>query len=116
MSANVTVIGIGAMGGGMARSLLNSNETKTLLGYDRNATLCHSFFEESLNARKAASDTPPSALDQAISQETTACVLVLVNEAQCESVCFGTDEPNLSTLMPPNSCVILCSTVTGKRD
>ena len=32
---NVVVVGIGAMGGGMARALLDSNATKIVVGYDK---------------------------------------------------------------------------------
>jgi putative dehydrogenase len=56
--------------------------------------------------------------EDAISSETKVVILVLVTEAQCEQVCFGsqndsTNSTNLLKLLPADSYVILCSTVTA---
>jgi 3-hydroxyisobutyrate dehydrogenase-like beta-hydroxyacid dehydrogenase len=72
------------------------------------------FFQESKAANKAA-NSPPSSLRESISDGMDFVILSLVNESQCEQVCFG-DGENLSNLMPKGSCVILTSTVTGKSD
>jgi hypothetical protein len=58
MSLNVTVIGIGAMGGGMARALLQSNVVSQVVGYDRSAELVQAFFEEAHQAGKAPISAP----------------------------------------------------------
>jgi len=112
---NVTVIGIGAMGGGMARALLlgsGSSCCKTVTGYDRAQSLVDKFHEEAVAADKALLvGAPPTRLQEAVTPETNVCILVLLNEAQCEQVCFGDDE-NLCSLLSPNSFVFLCSTVT----
>jgi putative dehydrogenase len=111
--SNVTVIGIGAMGGGMARALLKSPVTSSVVGYDRSTTLVDEFYQESKSAGKAGTaDSPPTSLQQAISPDTQFVVLVLVNEDQCQQVCFGSGE-NLLSLIPEGCCVILCSTVTA---
>jgi len=110
--SNVTVIGIGAMGGGMARALLNSSATSRVVGYDRSTTLMDAFYEETKATGKAA-DSLPNSLQQAVTPDTQFVLLVLVNEQQCEQVCFGTEEDNLLALVPDGSCVILCSTVTA---
>lgn len=117
MELNVAVIGIGAMGGGMARALLRSNDVSQVVGYDRSTELVKKFFEEAQVAGKAPI-APPMCLEDAIPSETKVVVLVLVTEAQCEQVCFGppdgsTNSTNLLKLIPVNSYVILCSTVTA---
>ena len=112
--SKLTVIGIGAMGGGMARALLGSPETSRVVGYDRSMTLVNAFYDEAKAAGKAA-DSPPLSLQKAVTADTTFIILVLVNEQQCQQVCFGTEEENLLSLAPDGSCVILCSTVTGMQ-
>lgn len=122
MSKNVAVVGIGAMGGGMARSLLASSSTSTVMAYDRSADLVSAFHEEAVALGKGggSSSTPPKSLGDVVNCDTDAVVLVLVNEDQCEDVCFGGDgggdsnSINLRSLLPKGSCVILCSTVTAK--
>ena len=110
--SNVTVIGIGAMGGGMARAMLNSSITSRVVGYDRSSPLVDAFHQEASAAGKAA-HSPPTLLKEAVSADTNFVVLALVNESQCQQVCFGMDQDNLFNLLPDGSCVILCSTVTG---
>lgn len=112
---NATVIGIGAMGGGMARSLLRSSALTAVVGYDKSAPLASEFFAESSACGKAdaAAAGPPSSLSEAVTSNTDAVVLVLVNEAQCEAVCFG-GGANLCALLRPGSVVVLCSTVNPR--
>jgi 3-hydroxyisobutyrate dehydrogenase-like beta-hydroxyacid dehydrogenase len=111
---HVVVVGIGAMGGGMARALLDSPATNIVVGYDRSTDAVEKFFQESKAANKAG-NSPPSSLRESISDGMDFVILSLVNESQCEQVCFG-DGENLVNLMPKGSCVILTSTVTGKSD
>ena len=120
---HVTVIGIGAMGGGMAEALLASSHVSTVTGYDRSTALCEKFHEKASAIQKQAdfisSGCPPKSLSEAIhSEHTNVAVLVLVNESQCDQVCFGensSESPNenVLSLLKENSCVILCSTVTA---
>jgi threonine dehydrogenase-like Zn-dependent dehydrogenase len=42
----VAVVGIGAMGGGMARALLVSSACKSVAGYDRSVELVDAFHDE----------------------------------------------------------------------
>jgi 3-hydroxyisobutyrate dehydrogenase-like beta-hydroxyacid dehydrogenase len=121
---SVTVIGLGAMGGGMARAVLRSDVSQMVIGYDRVSALMEEFHEEALAVNKAPTAIP-SGLSDAInlakdekSENIHAVLLVLVNEKQCQDVCFG-DGDNLLSLLASNkskkSIVILHSTVTGKR-
>lgn len=107
------VVGIGLMGGGIARSLLRSSATRTVVGYDRAESLASTFFDEAKEAGKSRGDAMPTRLGDAVSDQTDAVVLVLVNERQCNEVCFGQSEENLLSLMTSGSCVVLCSTVTA---
>ena len=110
---NVTVIGLGAMGGGMARSCLRSSSVRTVLGYDLAEDLVEKFFTEAKAAGKTSTDTIPDiALENYVNHETNVVLIVLVNEAQCNQVCFG-DGTNLESLMSSGSCVILSSTVSA---
>ena len=117
---NTTVIGIGAMGGGMARSLLRSSAIATVVGFDKAVPLASDFFDEATAAGKAGATAagPPSSISEAVTPVTDAVVIVLVNEAQCDAVCFGrgdgTDNNNLCALLRPGSCIILCSTVNPR--
>lgn len=138
---NIAVIGLGAMGGGMARALLQQQQSvarQTVTGYDTSPSLCHSFWEEAQAAdnntgtgvavpttQESSSPQPPTCLREAIDPVHTQVVLVVVqNEAQCERVCFGgggadknddgLDDKNvgLCHLLPSGACVIICSTVS----
>ena len=112
---NAVVIGVGAMGGGMGNALVDSPLTKTVTGYDRSAKAANYFFDIANHKQKAPQSIPTS-LTEAISREATDfAILSLVNESQCDDVCFGGSEGNnLLSLMPKNSCVVLTSTVTGE--
>ena len=113
----VVLVGIGAMGGGMARALLSSPNIKSVCGYDKSTNAVNKFYDESQQANKSVSKPPMSLLD-AISDKTDFVILSLVNQAQCQQVCFGgtDDEPDLLNIMSKGSCVIMTSTVTGKSN
>ena len=116
---HVTVIGIGAMGGAMARALLDSSVCHTVTGFDQTASLVQSFHQDAQTVHKAAREEPPTTLSQAVTNSTDFIVLVLLNEQQCESVCFGTTQHGDSLLSQVKAsesstqrCIIMCSTVT----
>lgn len=113
---NVTVVGIGAMGGGMARTLLESPVTTQVQSYDQATSLVDKFYEEAQVKGKAAA-LKPTKLAHAVTSDTDFVLIVLQNEPQCEAVCFGNDDDDnespLLALMRPGSCVILSSTVTA---
>mmetsp|Transcript_32735 Transcript_32735/g.49334 ORF Transcript_32735/g.49334 Transcript_32735/m.49334 type:complete len:546 (+) Transcript_32735:180-1817(+) len=109
---NVTVIGIGAMGGGMARSLLRDPHVATVSGFDLSTEVASKFFAEAKESGKATPTLPSElTLDNFVTKETDVVLIVLVNEAQCNSVCFESDI-NLASILRPGSAVILSSTVT----
>mmetsp|Transcript_36828 Transcript_36828/g.89219 ORF Transcript_36828/g.89219 Transcript_36828/m.89219 type:complete len:348 (-) Transcript_36828:7626-8669(-) len=132
---DIVVVGIGAMGGGMARALLESDISSTVVGFDLNEQAVAAFHEEATKRSKSSGEKPSTILRDMISQYTPqqpeegtatsgtnhrplVVVLSLVNEAQCEKVCFDTEAPNgcLLDLLPPfgkKSCVIMTSTVTS---
>lgn len=113
---DVTVIGLGAMGGGMARSMLRSPQVNKVSGFDLSSDLVSQFHQDAVSAGKAIADDVPSLpfkLSNFVSKTTDVVVVVLVNETQCNTVCFdGNDDENLITLMKPKSCVFISSTVT----
>ncbi|KAG7356558.1 NADP-dependent 3-hydroxyisobutyrate dehydrogenase related protein [Nitzschia inconspicua] len=111
--SSVVVVGIGAMGGGMARALLDSSVTSTVTGYDKNLAAVETFYRESVHVNKNAGDNPPVSLKDAILLPVDFVILSLVNESQCEAVCFGETEQSLVNIMEKGSCVILTSTVTA---
>ena len=108
---NVVVIGVGAMGSGMGKAFVDSPLTKIVVGYDRSSEAAKKFFH---TAKEKAPKTIPTSIDDAISEATDFALLSLVNESQCEEVCFRSDS-NLLSKMPKGSCVILTSTVTGEH-
>ena len=111
---NVTLIGLGAMGGGMARALMESSVTKQIVGFDLATPLVTAFYEETKAAGKQPAQ-PPTSLADAVTHETDVVVLVLQTQPQCDAVCFGKsdDDHSLINLVKPGACVILCSTVTA---
>lgn len=120
---NVTVIGLGAMGGGMARSLLRSDAVESVAGFDLNPEIASKFYQEAKSAAKASSPEAPTelVLDRFINNvnngdienaQTNVVLIVLVNEAQCQSVCFGSGSSSLESLLSKGSTVITSSTVT----
>ena len=109
---NIVTVGIGAMGGGMARALLESDVSRVVTGFDHATALVNAFYAESQALHKEPAQKP-TCLKEAVTPETQFVLIVLQNEAQCESVCFGSDGDNLLSLLSPGTCVILSSTVTA---
>jgi putative dehydrogenase len=110
---NVTVIGLGAMGGGMARSLLRSSDVKEVSGFDLSQDFVGSFYDEAKAAGKATVELPSELkLDNFVSQTTDVVLIVLVNESQCQFTCFDGDA-NLESILREGSCVIVSSTVSA---
>ncbi|GAX29416.1 3-hydroxyisobutyrate dehydrogenase [Fistulifera solaris] len=107
----IAVIGIGAMGGGMARVLLEQPDLcQQISGYDQSTVLVDAFYQESVTAGKALS-APPTNLQEAV-EEATFVLVVLQNEAQCHQVCLQ-GEACLLQLLPPGAVVMISSTVTA---
>lgn len=108
----ISVIGIGAMGGGMARALLESSDIicHRITGYDHDSNLVQAFYDESVAAGKAVSVMPTS-LQQAV-EKAELVLVVLQNEAQCQQVCLQ-GEDCLLHLLPPGTGVVISSTVTA---
>eukprot|EP00985_Skeletonema_marinoi_P019776 scaffold11470_cov78-Skeletonema_marinoi.AAC.1 len=105
----VTVIGLGAMGGGMARSLIRSNTISEVSGFDLSTQLVQSFYDEAHAAGKSTPSLSSELTVENFVDETTDVVLiVLVNEAQCQSVC-----DKLLSIMREGSCVVVSSTVSA---
>jgi 3-hydroxyisobutyrate dehydrogenase-like beta-hydroxyacid dehydrogenase len=71
-----------------------------------------SFHREAVQGNKNGTEDPPTSLKQCIQSGVHFVILSLVNECQCDSVCFGEDDC-LINLLAEGSCVILTSTVTG---
>jgi len=113
LTMNVTVIGLGAMGGGMARSLLRSPSIQHVSGFDLSPEIVSKFYAEAKEAGKATPDLSSDlTLDKFVTNGTDVVLIVLVNEAQCNSVCFE-NAINLASILRPGCCVILSSTVTA---
>ena len=55
----------------------------------------------------------PTTLFEAVNAATNVVVLVLMNEIQCQDICFDPTEENLLDLLPGGCLVILSSTVTA---
>lgn len=110
----VTVVGLGAMGGGMARSLLRSPAVDEVAGFDLSPALASSFHSDAAAAGKATPTLPSTlTLDRFVDGSTDVVLLVLVNEAQCEVTCFGGDA-NLISILREGSCVVVSSTVSAE--
>lgn len=108
------------MGGGMARSLLRSEVTSVVLGYDLNINHVEQFRQESKVLGKSGDEllpVSPLQLQNYITERTDVVLLALVNEDQCRSVCFGGNIDNsngktLEQLMRPGSVVLVSSTLS----
>jgi putative dehydrogenase len=112
---NVTVIGLGAMGGGMARALLRSSSISTVSGCDISEKVVEQFQAEALSAGKDDREIAISStnLSSSVTPRTDVVVLVLVNEKQCNQVCFANNGNSLIQLMKADSTVMLSATVTA---
>ena len=115
-SMHVTVIGLGNIGRGMARSLLRSVSREgggvvSVSGFDLATNLVAEFHEE-------AGTAPPTSMRESIAGHDSASgaarvvVLTLVNQQQCEAVAFQGDDCLLN-LLGEGDAVVLCSTVAA---
>ncbi|NMM43682.1 NAD(P)-dependent oxidoreductase [Rhodospirillaceae bacterium KN72] len=95
------VIGLGAMGLGMATSLLRAGFTVT--GVDRSPEQCAAF--ASLGGVVASS---PADVRKAVSKAQVVA-LVVVNAAQTEQVLFGED--GIGNALKPGTAVLACATI-----
>jgi len=98
----------------MARALLRSSSVATVSGFDLMQERVSDFHSTALLAGKAPASAPPDELklETFVTEETDVVLLVLVNEAQCQAVCFENGDVNLASLLRPDAAVILSSTVT----
>jgi 3-hydroxyisobutyrate dehydrogenase-like beta-hydroxyacid dehydrogenase len=97
----------------MARSLLRSSIITEVCGFDLSQDLVSSFHYEAKKVGKAMVDLPSNlSLKHFVTELTDVVLIVLVNEAQCQSVCFD-DSDNLFSLLREGSCVIASSTVSS---
>ena len=129
---DVVVIGLGAMGSGIARALLHSSSTTQVSGVDVRFEASAMFMNDAINAKKASTKntTPFIRPSDAISYSTDVVVLVLTNADQCRAVCLGSsndssrekagdkgstddsdEDVGIISLMKPGSVVMMCSTV-----
>lgn len=97
MTHTTAIFGLGAMGGGMARSLVRAGHTT--YGFDINADAVAGFVSAGGHAAAIAG----------IGASLDAVVVVVLNAAQTEAILFGPDAitPHLS----PGAVVIACATV-----
>ena len=96
----------------MARSLLRDPHMTTVSGFDLSTEVASKFYAEAKESGKATPTLPSEMkLENFVTNETDVVLLVLVNEAQCNSVCFEGDT-HLASILRPGSAVILSSTVT----
>ena len=93
----VAIYGLGAMGSGMARSLLRAGLVTH--GYDINPEA---------EARFQADGGAPGAIRD-VADTLDAVVIVVVNAAQTEAVLFG--ENGIADKLAPGTCVVACATM-----
>lgn len=98
MTSNVGVIGLGAMGAGMARSLRRAGHQVHV--FDVRAEAAQAFAQDG-----GVACTSPAEL----AAQCDVIVSVVVNAAQTESVLFG--EGGCASAMKPASVFVMCSTV-----
>ena len=98
MSSIVGVIGLGAMGGGMARSLRRQGSQVHV--FDVRADVAQAFADEGGVACQSPAE---------LAEQCSVIVSVVVNAAQTESVLFG--ESGCAAAMKRGSVFVMCSTV-----
>jgi len=110
---SVSVMGIGNMGGSIARHLIDSPCSNSVSGsYDVVQSLVRELHQYAKDAGKTKSDKPPTSVKSAV--EGADCVIVMLSSAdQCTQLCFGGCADLISS-MKPGSCVISCSTVSSE--
>jgi L-threonate 2-dehydrogenase len=101
MTQSVGLIGLGAMGSGMAKSLRRAGHAVQV--YDVRAEVAQAFAKDG------------GVACESLAQLGAACdvvISVVVNAAQTEAVLFGTaDEGGCAAAMKPGSVFVMCSTV-----
>jgi L-threonate 2-dehydrogenase len=101
MTQNVGLIGLGAMGSGMAKSLRRAGHAVQV--YDVRAEVAQAFAKDG------------GVACESLAQLGAACdvvISVVVNAAQTEAVLFGAaDEGGCAAAMKPGSVFVMCSTV-----
>jgi 3-hydroxyisobutyrate dehydrogenase len=97
MAGSVAIYGLGAMGIGMAGSLVRAGLTTH--GYDINAEAA---------ARFQAAGGAPGTLED-VAKTLDAVVIVVVNAAQTEAVLFG--DAGIATKLAPGTAIVACATV-----
>jgi putative dehydrogenase len=118
-SLNVSIIGLGAMGSGMARSLLSCPSITSISAFDLNLSSVEAFYSEAGSKsypRNFQDITDKQRLDSYIDNSTDVVVLALLNEAQCESIIFNDGPPHHSSLvklMKPGAVIVVTSTVSA---
>lgn len=97
----------------MARCLLRSSVIEEVAGFDLSRDLVSNFYAEAKESGKATPELPSKyVLEKFVTKDTDVVLIVLVNESQCNSVCFENEnDTNLESLLRPGSVVILSSTV-----
>lgn len=108
------------MGSGMARSLLRCPAIATVSGFDLNNVAVEAFHHEAEKVGKAHPVKSTNVADKTrfelfVDESTDVVLLALLNEAQCESVCFGdsADSASLLSLLKPRAIVVVTSTVSA---
>ena len=117
-SLNVAFIGLGAMGSGMARSLLRSPAVATMSAFDLNQSAVESFYADAGNKASCQYHDfmDVNRLDSYISNDIDVVLLALLNENQCESIIFNDCPPHhtsLVSLLKPGAVIVVTSTVSA---
>jgi putative dehydrogenase len=101
MTSTIGLIGLGAMGGGMAQSLRRAGFALNV--YDVRAEAARAFAMDGGNACATLAE---------LGEKSEVVVCVVVNAAQTEAVLFGADgAPGCAASMKPGSVFVMCSTV-----
>ena len=98
MTSTVGVIGLGAMGSGMAQSLRRAGHAPFV--FDVRSEVAQAF---------ATKGGVACASPAELARQSSVVVSVVVNAAQTESVLFG--EQGCASAMHPGSVFVMCSTV-----
>lgn len=101
MTSTIGLIGLGAMGGGMAQSLRRAGFALNV--YDVRAEAAQAFAKDGGTACATLAE---------LGEKSEVVVCVVVNAAQTEAVLFGADgTPGCAASMKPGSVFVMCSTV-----
>ena len=98
MANSVGLIGLGAMGSGMAQSLRRAGHTPCV--FDVRSSVAQAFAKDGGNACATPAE---------LARQCSVVVSVVVNAAQTEDVLFG--EAGCAGVMQPGNVFVMCSTV-----